>query len=97
MTEPQGSIRELHEKSMGFSKVAFPDECVGVEPEGVCLVTVDASAAGCIDTSFAGRADVARRPGLDEWRTEVRRQCVVGLKNVLPHLDGSAALLSAAA
>ncbi len=67
-----------------FVSLPFPDGCAGLETEGVCLVSLDTFAAGCVDTF------VANRGCLDPNRIAVLEQSAADLSRVLPKLEGDA-------
>lgn len=60
----------------------FPEGLAGQLVAGVCVVSLDTLAAGCIDT-FLSRAGK-----LDHWRTALLGLCYHDLAVVAPELEG---------
>ncbi|MEV5162827.1 hypothetical protein [Streptomyces sp. NPDC053728] len=59
-----------------FRKLPFPADFYSREPAGECMVSMDASLAGCISSAMNGR--------LDEARHEVLHGRIVRLREILP-------------
>ena len=62
----------------------FPERCAGEELDGVCFVSIDSAAAGCIST-FLSNGYV-----LDSDHIDVLKKCFADLQRILPKLDGDA-------
>jgi hypothetical protein len=77
-------MKEIEESWSTFLEKPFPEDCVGLEIEGVELVSLDTFSAGCIDT-FVGN-----KGKLDATRISVLKNCVQDLDKVVKSLDGNA-------
>ena len=66
-----------------FMEKAFPEDCVGLEVEGIELVSLDTFSAGCIDTFIDNKG------WLDIERKTILKNCVQELDIVVKHLEGN--------
>jgi len=76
------SLEELEMSWNEFCKMTFPENFAGKEISGVCVVSLDSFAAGCIDQYFSNKVI------LDQSRLEILRQSEKELKIVLKNLEG---------
>ncbi len=67
-----------------WKAIPFPSDYVGENVEDICLVFLDTSAAGCIDTF------VSRKGSLDVERISILRKCEKDLETVTSKLEGDA-------
>ena len=77
-------MNEIEDMWQQFQTMPFPDGYAGEEIAGICLVSLDTFAAGCISTFVGCRGQ------LDAERTAILRQCMQELTTVLPELEGEA-------
>ncbi|MFG3404582.1 hypothetical protein [Streptomyces sp. NPDC048142] len=59
-----------------FKKLPFPSGFHNREPEGECMVTMDAALAGCISSAMHGQ--------LDDKRHEILHSRIARLREILP-------------
>ena len=62
-------------------RIRFPQGCAGREIDGIDLVLLDSSIAGCVSTFLA------RDRRLNGWRLAVLGQCYRDARHVIPMLE----------
>jgi len=67
-----------------FAMRPFPEDCSGLEVQGIELALLNTFAAGCIDTF------VSNNGCLDRERISVLKQCAEDIEVVVPMLQGEA-------
>lgn len=77
-------MKDIEESWNEFLEKPFPEDCVGLEVEGVELISLDTFSAGCIDTFIANRGS------LDAQRILTLKDCLPELDKVVKHLKGDA-------
>jgi len=76
-------LQAVREKWNHFLEMPFPKESATLEPNEVCLIEVDAAAAGCIHCFSTDGS-------LDEKRIKILESCTNEIQAALPTLDGHA-------
>ena len=69
-----------------WKDIPFPSDYAGEDVEGICLVSLDTFAAGCIDTF------VSRKGSLDAQRISTLKKCEKELEIISNKLEGNAKL-----
>ncbi len=77
-------MNEIEKSWNEFLEKPFPEDCVGLEVEGIELVSLDTYSAGCIDTFIANKGN------LDAQRISTLKDCLREIDKVLKHLKGDA-------
>jgi hypothetical protein len=75
-------VASLHEK---HRRTAFPRRLTGEEINGMEMVSLSSTVAGCVDTWLA------RGSRIDDWRWDVLADCEQRLNRAIPALDGEEA------
>ena len=75
-------MEEIKELWKEFQSNPFPRDLAGIEIDGVCLVSIDTFAAGCISTFIENRGT------LDNHRQAVLRECMSDLDKVKDKIVG---------
>lgn len=69
-----------------WKNIPFPSNCAGEEVEGICFVSLDTFAAGCIDTF------ISRKGSLDAQRISTLKKGEKELEIISNKLEGKAKL-----
>ena len=80
----QRSVDEVRELWREQSSEAFPDDCRGQAIDGIDLVLLDSTVAGCIDSWIAANGR------LDKDRLAILQKCQGCLAAICPLLKGEA-------
>jgi hypothetical protein len=75
-------MKEIEKSWNEFLEKPFPEDCVGLEVEGIELVSLDTFSAGCIATFIANKGS------LDAQQISILKDCLQELNKVVKHLNG---------
>lgn len=77
-------MNEIEKSWSEFLKKPFPKDCVGLEIEGIELISLDTFSAGCIDTF------INKKGSLNVEQISTLKGCLKELGKVEKHLSGNA-------